>query len=93
MPEPRPRSFGNYRVLELIERKAAGETEVVPAPVEAGSDTVVDLMAALEASVAEAKKARTRHPAATARGTVKKKPAEKKAASSRTAKKQAKKSA
>ncbi|MGI9602424.1 MAG: Ku protein [Acidimicrobiales bacterium] len=57
----------DYReaVLALIERKAAGETEIVPAPVEAGSDTVVDLMAALEASVAEAKKARTRHPAAT----------------------------
>jgi len=65
-------------VLELIERKAAGETEVVPAPVEAGSDTVVDLMAALEASVAEAKKARTRHPAATSKGTTKKKSAKKK---------------
>jgi DNA end-binding protein Ku len=77
-------------VLELIERKAAGETEVVPAPVEAGSDTVVDLMAALEASVAEAKKARTRHPAATAKGSTKKQTAKKKKVA---AKKPAKKSA
>ncbi|MDH4170786.1 MAG: Ku protein [Acidimicrobiia bacterium] len=75
----------DYRtaVLELIERKAAGETEVVPAPVEAGSDTVVDLMAALEASVAEAKKARKRHPAATGKPTAKKQPAKKKAAAKR----------
>jgi len=50
-------------VLELIDRKAAGETgdDLVPAP-RAPSDAVVDLMAALEASVAEAKKARRRHP-------------------------------
>ncbi len=75
----------DYRtaVLELIERKAVGETEVVPAPVEAGSDTVVDLMAALEASVAEAKKARKRHPAATGKPTAKKQPAKKKAAAKR----------
>jgi DNA end-binding protein Ku len=51
-------------VLDLIERKASGEaTSVVAAP-SAPSDTVVDLMAALEKSVAEAKKARTRHPSA-----------------------------
>jgi DNA end-binding protein Ku len=50
------------RVLELIERKAAGETEVVAAPAEPSSDKVVDLMAALEASVAAAKEARKRHP-------------------------------
>lgn len=49
-------------VLELIERKAAGETELV-APVTApAADKVIDLMAALEASVAAAKEARTRHP-------------------------------
>jgi DNA end-binding protein Ku len=49
-------------VLEMIERKAAGETELV-APVTAPStDKVIDLMAALEASVAAAKEARTRHP-------------------------------
>ncbi len=45
-------------LLELIERKANGETEIIPAPVEAGADNVIDLMAALEASVAEAKKSR-----------------------------------
>ena len=49
------------RVLELIERKAEGQPALVPAPAakEAG---VVDLMAALEASVADARKARKRHP-------------------------------
>ena len=56
----------SYReaVLELIERKASGEaaaTVAAPAP---SSDVVVDLMAALEASVAAAKEARKRHPAA-----------------------------
>ena len=65
-------------VLALIERKAAGEDEVVPAPAAEGGDTVVDLMAALEASVAEAKKARKRHPAATAKPTAEEKPAKRK---------------
>ena len=55
----------SYReaLLELIERKASGDvaaTVSAPAP---SSDTVVDLMAALEASVAAAKEARERHPA------------------------------
>jgi DNA end-binding protein Ku len=49
------------RVLELIDRKANGEEIVInsqgPSPSE-----VVDLMAALEASVAAAKEARGRHP-------------------------------
>ena len=54
----------SYReaLLGLIERKASGDTDVTvsaPAPT---SDTVVDLMAALEASVAAAKVARKRHP-------------------------------
>lgn len=49
-------------VLELIERKASGETELVPAAAEPSADTVVDLMAALEASVAAAKESRKRHP-------------------------------
>jgi DNA end-binding protein Ku len=55
----------NYReaVIELIERKASGEEVVAPAAT-AEPDKVVDLMAALEASVAAAKDARTRHPAA-----------------------------
>lgn len=49
------------KVLDLIEQKAAGK-ELVEAPVESTSSKVVDLMAALEASVAEAKKSRQRHP-------------------------------
>ncbi len=51
------------QVLELVERKAAGEEDVVALP-EPQEDKVVDLMAALEASVAAAKEARTRHPTA-----------------------------
>ncbi|HEV8297456.1 MAG TPA: Ku protein [Acidimicrobiales bacterium] len=49
-------------VLELIERKAAGETEFVAAPAPPSTDKVIDLMAALEASVKAAKDARSRHP-------------------------------
>ena len=52
------------KVLELIERKAAGETGLVEVPAAPAEDKVVDLMAALEASVAAAKEARKRHPAA-----------------------------
>ncbi|MYJ35034.1 MAG: Ku protein, partial [Acidimicrobiaceae bacterium] len=54
----------SYReaVLELIERKASGDTTATVAPAAPASDTVVDLMAALEASVAAAKEARKRHP-------------------------------
>jgi DNA end-binding protein Ku len=52
-------------VLQLIDRKAAGEEVVAPAAA-AEPDRVVDLMSALEASVAAAKEARTRHPAARA---------------------------
>jgi len=52
------------KVLELIERKAAGETELVSAPAPAATTKVVDLMAALEASVAAAKETRQRHPTA-----------------------------
>lgn len=50
-------------VLALIEAKAAGEEVLVPAH-DAVADKVVDLMAALEASVAAAKEARGRHPTA-----------------------------
>ena len=55
----------NYReqVLDLIERKAAGETFEAPAAPAAAAPQVVDLMAALEASVRAAKDARKRHPA------------------------------
>ncbi|HAP75164.1 MAG TPA: Ku protein [Acidimicrobiaceae bacterium] len=59
---------GKYRdeyreqVLDLIERKAAGEEFEAPAAA-ASAPAVVDLMAALEASVKAAKAARARHPA------------------------------
>jgi DNA end-binding protein Ku len=51
------------QVLDLIEKKAAGETLVAAAPASTTA-TVVDLMAAPEASVQAAKKARGRHPTA-----------------------------
>jgi len=51
------------KVLDVIARKAAGEQDVVALP-EPQEEKVVDLMAALEASVAAAKEARTRHPTA-----------------------------
>ncbi len=50
-------------VLEMIEKKAAGEEVVAPVS-QIQPDKVVDLMAALEASVAAAKDARKRHPTA-----------------------------
>lgn len=53
-----------FRVLDLIERKAAGEELVAP-PVPVAEEKLVDLMAALEESVREAKVARSRHPTAT----------------------------
>jgi DNA end-binding protein Ku len=56
------------QLLDLIERKAAGETQVAPAPVAAEDSRVVDLLAALEASVAAAKESRQRHPTALAQG-------------------------
>ena len=61
----------SYReaVLELIERKASGETAATVAAPAPPSDTVVDLMAALEASVAAAKEARKRHPATAGKAT------------------------
>ncbi len=58
---------GKYRdeyrsqVLELIDRKAAGEELEAPVAAKAAPQ-VVDLMAALEASVKAAKEARSRHP-------------------------------
>jgi DNA end-binding protein Ku len=52
------------KVLALIERKAAGEETLIEAPQPADEGKVVDLMAALEASVKEARAARSRHPAA-----------------------------
>jgi DNA end-binding protein Ku len=52
------------RVLELIERKASGEEEVVAPPAPVAEEKLVDLMSALEESVREAKDARKRHPTA-----------------------------
>ncbi len=52
------------RVLDLVERKSSGEViraDVTAAP---SADAVVDLMAALEASVRAAKASRSRHPSA-----------------------------
>jgi DNA end-binding protein Ku len=74
----------NYReqVLDLIERKAAGEEFEAPAAV-ASAPAVIDLMAALEASVRAAKDARGRHPAG---GPEKVTAAKKKAASKSAAK-------
>jgi len=54
------------QVLDLIERKAGGEEIVVEAPEAPAATSVVDLMAALEASVKDAREARKRHPTAVA---------------------------
>jgi len=77
------------QVLDLIAKKAAGEEFELPA-VGAEKPQVVDLMAALEASVEAAKAARARHP--TAREAPADAPA-KKAARSRATKPRAKKTA
>jgi len=52
------------KVLELIEQKASGIETVIEAPAAVEETKVVDLLAALEASVKEARDARKRHPAA-----------------------------
>ena len=49
-------------LLAMIQAKAAGATTAVEAPEAPADDVVVDLMAALEKSVAAAKEARKRHP-------------------------------
>lgn len=57
------------KVLDLIEARASGATEIVEGePEEPDDGKVVDIMAALEASIAEAKKARRRHPASSTDG-------------------------
>ncbi len=86
-PDKYEDSFRN-EVLELIEKKSKGELTTVVEDAPATSDTVIDLMAALEASVAAAKKARSGHP--TGNATKKAKPA-KKATKKATAKKSTKK--
>lgn len=54
------------QVLELIDRKAGGEQIVAQVTAPPSADKVIDLMAALEASVKAAKGARGRHPTALA---------------------------
>lgn len=89
------------KVLELIGKKSEGEEIIAPEAPEEPSK-VIDLMAALEASVAEAKASRKRHPTASdedddeeapapraKKSTAKKKPAKKAAAKKTTAKKTA----
>lgn len=63
--EFRPEEFrDSYReeLLDLIHAKGSGEERVFAAIEGPDEDTVVDLMAALEASVAAAREARGRHP-------------------------------
>ncbi len=77
------------QVLDLIEIKASGEEFEVPEAA-AEKPKVVDLMAALEASVAAAKDARGRHPSAASTGGAKRtKKTTKKAASKSAAKSKA----
>ena len=74
------------QVLDLIKIKASGAELTAPeAPTE--KPKVVDLMAALEASVQAAKDARSRHPAAKAASAIADKPAKKAAAKQSVAKK------
>ncbi len=52
------------QVMDLIEAKSQGEVTTVELPAAADDDGVVDLLAALEASVKAAKEAKGRHPSA-----------------------------
>ena len=80
------------KVLALIEQKAEGVETVVEAPVAVEETKVVDLLAALEASVKDARAARKRHPA-TGESDTSGADAEDAAAEKPAAKKRAKKSA
>ncbi len=72
------------QVLDLIERKAAGES-IVAEPVAEPPAKVLDLVAALEASLAKAQNAKERHPSAAA--TAPDRPSAKPAPAKKTAKK------
>jgi DNA end-binding protein Ku len=74
------------QVLDLIQIKASGEAFELPEAV-AEKPKVIDLMAALEASVAKAKEARGRHPSTAAENKVAGKSSKKGAAKKTTAKK------
>ncbi len=70
--EFQPEKFHDqYRmqVLDLIERKAAGE-EIVAEPVVEAPAKVLDLVAALEASLEKAQTAKDRHPSTSGPATV-----------------------
>jgi len=89
--EFQPEKFRDeYReqVLDLIERKAAGQ-EIVSEPVVEAPAKVLDLVAALEASLEKAAGAKERHPSVAATTEAKKAPAKK--ATKAPAKKAAKK--
>jgi DNA end-binding protein Ku len=89
--EFQPEKFRDqYReqVLDLIERKAAGQ-EIVAEPVVEAPAKVLDLVAALEASLEKAAGAKERHPTGAATEEAKKAPAKK--ATKAPAKKAAKK--
>ena len=75
----------SYReqVLELLEAKAAGEIKTIEAPAASDDAAVIDLLAALEASVTAAKESRQT-------GAAAKKPAAKKKAKKKAAKPKAK---
>jgi len=72
------------QVMEMIEAKAAGDTDFVVATEAPPREKVVDLMAALEASVKDAKEARGRHPTS-GEAETKKKPARKAPAKKKSA--------
>jgi DNA end-binding protein Ku len=77
--EFQPEKFRDeYReqVLDLIERKAAGQ-EIVAEPVVEAPAKVLDLVAALEASLEKAQGAKERHPSVAATAEAKKAPAKK----------------
>ena len=79
------------QVLDLIERKAAGE-DIVAEPVVEAPAKVLDLVAALEASLEKAQNAKERHPSVAAASSAKK-PAAKAPAKKSAAKKAPAKSA
>src|SRR5262249_14420679 len=80
------------QVLDLIERKAAGE-EIVAEPVVEPPAKVLDLVAALEASLEKAQGAKERHPSVAAATPAKSAKAAKKTAAKKTAKPAAKQTA
>jgi DNA end-binding protein Ku len=77
------------QVLDLIERKAAGE-EIVAEPVVEPPAKVLDLVAALEASLEKAQGAKERHPSVAAAAPAKPAKATKKPAAKKTTKSAAK---